>query len=182
MARHCTVCDHRERRPIDKGLVSGHLVNRPSARRSITWPSRRSAAMPRPTCRCPWWLRLRPRTSDRRSMSSASSRRSTPRAWLCSPTRDASVMATWRLKAVDRVQRQIELQAKLLGELDERPHINIALSAECLQIRAIVLDVLRDDHGLPAGAGGAIRKRWNAGHDRYRSASRARPGAARRAL
>ena len=29
------------------------------------------------------------------------------------------------LKAIDRVQRQIELQAKLLGELDERPQVNL---------------------------------------------------------
>ncbi len=47
------------------------------------------------------------------------------------------------LKAVDRVQRQIELQAKLLGELDERPVVNLTISAEWLQVRAALLDALR---------------------------------------
>ena len=47
------------------------------------------------------------------------------------------------LKAVDRVQRQIELQAKLLGELDERPVVNLTISAEWIEIRAVLLDALR---------------------------------------
>lgn len=46
------------------------------------------------------------------------------------------------LKAMDRVQRQIELQAKLLGDLDERPQINILVSSEWLTLRAAVLRAL----------------------------------------
>ena len=46
------------------------------------------------------------------------------------------------LKAVDRVQRQIELQAKLLGDLDERPHVNIHLSAEWIRIQTVLFSVL----------------------------------------
>ncbi len=47
------------------------------------------------------------------------------------------------LKAVDRVQRQIELQAKLLGELDERPTVNVLIAPEWLVVRAELLDALR---------------------------------------
>ncbi len=47
------------------------------------------------------------------------------------------------LKAVDRVQRQIELQAKLLGELDERPQVVLANAPEWLQVRTVLLDALR---------------------------------------
>ena len=46
------------------------------------------------------------------------------------------------LKAVDRVQRQIELQAKLLGELDERPTVNVLVAPEWLLVRSTLLDVL----------------------------------------
>src|SRR5688500_7599726 len=46
------------------------------------------------------------------------------------------------LKAVDRVQRQIELQAKLLGDLDERPQVNIHVSAEWIEIRALLVSTL----------------------------------------
>ena len=46
------------------------------------------------------------------------------------------------LAAVDRVQRQIDLQAKLLGELDERPVVNVLVSSEWLRVRAAVLAAL----------------------------------------
>src|SRR4051812_21097274 len=46
------------------------------------------------------------------------------------------------LKAVDRVQRQIELQAKLLGDLDERPQINVLVSPEWIQTRSALLAAL----------------------------------------
>jgi hypothetical protein len=48
------------------------------------------------------------------------------------------------LKAVERVQRQTELQARLLGELDERPQVNILVSSDGAPIRsALLVDVLR---------------------------------------
>lgn len=46
------------------------------------------------------------------------------------------------LKAVDRVQRQIELQAKLIGQLDERPQVNILIAPEWLALRAVLLAAL----------------------------------------
>jgi len=47
------------------------------------------------------------------------------------------------LRSVDRVQRQLELQAKLLGALDERPVVNVIVSAQWIEIRAVLLDALR---------------------------------------
>jgi hypothetical protein len=46
------------------------------------------------------------------------------------------------LKAVDRVQRQVELQAKLLGELDDRPQVNVLLAPEWLTVRTTLLAAL----------------------------------------
>ncbi len=46
------------------------------------------------------------------------------------------------LKAVDRIQWQLELQAKLLGELKEGPVVNIYTAPECLQIRALVIQAV----------------------------------------
>ena len=46
------------------------------------------------------------------------------------------------LRAVDRVQRQIELQAKLLGELDERPQVNLLVSPEWTTVRTAILAAL----------------------------------------
>jgi hypothetical protein len=41
-----------------------------------------------------------------------------------------------------RVQRQIELQAKLLGDLDERPVINVLVSSEWVAVRTVLLEAL----------------------------------------
>jgi hypothetical protein len=46
------------------------------------------------------------------------------------------------LKAVDRVQKQIELQAKLLGELDDRPTVNLLVAPEWLEVRAALFSAL----------------------------------------
>jgi len=46
------------------------------------------------------------------------------------------------LKAIDRICRQIELQAKLLGDLDERPVVNVLLSPEWLVLRGQLVAAL----------------------------------------
>jgi len=48
------------------------------------------------------------------------------------------------LRSVDRVQRQLELQAKLIGQLDERAVVNVLVAPEWLSIRAVLLDALGD--------------------------------------
>ena len=46
------------------------------------------------------------------------------------------------LKAVDRVHRQVELQAKLLGDLDDRPQINVLVSPEWVALRGQIVQAL----------------------------------------
>lgn len=47
------------------------------------------------------------------------------------------------LKAVDRIHRQIELQARLLGELQETgPQVNVLVAAEWQQIRVQIFQAL----------------------------------------
>jgi hypothetical protein len=46
------------------------------------------------------------------------------------------------LKAMDRIHKQLELQAKLLGDLDERPQVNILVAPEWLAVRAALLAAL----------------------------------------
>ncbi len=46
------------------------------------------------------------------------------------------------LGAIDRIHKQIELQAKLLGELDDRPQINVLVSPEWLELRATIVTAL----------------------------------------
>ena len=47
------------------------------------------------------------------------------------------------LRAIDRVQRQIELQAKLIGELDDRPQVNLLVAPQWLELRVQILVALQ---------------------------------------
>ena len=48
------------------------------------------------------------------------------------------------LFAVDRLLKQLELQSKLLGDLDERPQINLLVSPEWANVREIIFKALAD--------------------------------------
>jgi hypothetical protein len=60
------------------------------------------------------------------------------------------------LKAIDRIQRQIELQAKLLGDLDERPQVNVVLSPEWLSLRLVIVQALADHPEAQRAVVGAL--------------------------
>jgi hypothetical protein len=47
------------------------------------------------------------------------------------------------LKTADRLHAQLELLAKLLGDLDERPQINVLVAPEWIQLRTTLLEALR---------------------------------------
>ena len=47
------------------------------------------------------------------------------------------------LQAIDRVQKQIELQAKLLGDLDDRPQVNVWLPAPWHEIEIAIQQALQ---------------------------------------
>jgi hypothetical protein len=46
------------------------------------------------------------------------------------------------LRSVDRVLKQLELQAKLLGQLDERPQVSLLLAPEWVAVRTTLLNAL----------------------------------------
>jgi hypothetical protein len=46
------------------------------------------------------------------------------------------------LKAIDRIHKQIELQGKLLGELDDRPQVNVLVLPEWLALKQTLLGTL----------------------------------------
>lgn len=60
------------------------------------------------------------------------------------------------LKTAGRLQPQIELLAKLLGELDDRPVVNITLSAEWVQIRTVLLEALTPHPEARSAVAGAL--------------------------
>ncbi len=67
------------------------------------------------------------------------------------------------LKAAGRLQPQIELLAKLLGELDDRPQVNVLVSPEWLELRTTIITAL-DPH--PQARESVLRALGSAGNGR----------------
>ena len=141
MPRACTTCAHPDRRTIDTELATGHVVNRRiAARTGLAETSvRRHAANHLPAT-----LVAAAEAEDVAHAIDVLGQLRAINAATLAVLADARKRGDGdlALKAVDRVQRQIELQAKLLGELEERPTVNVLVAPEWLQIRAALLDVL----------------------------------------
>ena len=142
MPRICTTCTHPDRRAIDTELATGHLVNRriASQHRLVEASVRRHAANHLPAT-----LVAAAEAEDVAHAIDVLGQLRAINAATLAVLADARKRGDGdlALKAVDRVQRQIELQAKLLGELDERPTVNVLVAPEWLRVRAVVLDALR---------------------------------------
>jgi hypothetical protein len=142
MPQACTVCTHAERRAIDTALATGYLVNRRIATQHGLTESatRRHAA-----AHLPAHLVKAAEAEDlRHALDVVAQLKAINGA-------SVQILAAARragdgelaLKAVDRIQKQIELQARLLGELDERAQVNVLVAPEWLLVRSALLEALR---------------------------------------
>ena len=141
MPQPCTVCTNPARRAIDKELVAGHLVNRRIAARHALAESsvRRHAAAHLPA----HLVKAAEAEDVAHAIDVVRQLKAINAASLAilSEARGRGDADT-ALKAVDRIQRQIELQAKLLGEVDERPQVNVLVMPEWLAVRSALLEAL----------------------------------------
>lgn len=143
MARTCTICAHHDRDAIDAALAGG------SSARAIAATYRVSEdAVARHKGQ-----HLRLRLIEARHSAEESERDQALDVLAQLKAINAASLGVLRdarqggdgelvLKAVDRVQKQIELQAKLLGELDESPRVNVLVLPEWLALRGRLLVAL----------------------------------------
>lgn len=140
MPRVCTVCTHLDHETIDKALVAGTACREIAAlyRVSPDAVERHKATHLPKTLTEARQVREEGHALDvvkqLRAINAASLQ-------ILHEARQGQDPQT-ALKAVDRIHRQIELQAKLLGQLDERPQVNLVISPEWLQVRAALLTAL----------------------------------------
>lgn len=142
MPMRCTVCAHAKRREIDRALALGQEANRDIALRfGVTRMSlwrHRDDHLPVRLAKAQEALDVRAAldvVEQLRAINGAAIKVLHD----ARQTNDPGLA----LRAIDRIQRQVELQAKLLGELDERPQINVLVAPEWLTLRAAVLEALR---------------------------------------
>ena len=140
MGRTCTVCAHPERHAIDKALVAGDSFRDIAGRYGLS----KSAVERHQAEHLPKVLTQARAEEDVAHALDVVKQLKTINGvslTILKEARDARD-GDLALKAIDRIHRQIELQAKLLGELDERPVVNILVSTEWLALRGQLVAAL----------------------------------------
>lgn len=140
MPRRCTICVHPERADIDASVVRGEPFRRIAAHFGVSEQSvRRHRADHLPASLL--------KAQEAQEVGEANA--------LLHEVRDLQARALGILTkaeeagdlraatgAIREARSTIELLAKLTGELDERPEVNIVLSPQWLTIRVAILDAL----------------------------------------
>jgi hypothetical protein len=140
MPRRCTVCDHPQRRSIDESLVTG------APYRSVAKQFRlsESAVYRHKSEHLPAHL-LKAREVEEAARADD----------LLDQVRDLQAHALdileraekagdlrTALAAISQARGNLELLGKLAGELDERPQVNLNVSPEWLELRAVIVGAL----------------------------------------
>ena len=160
MPRSCTLCEHPKRERINRELVGG------ASNRSVAsvYDVSEAAVRRHKGNHLPAKLLLAHQEEDvREALDVVRQLKAINAASLhiLKEARDQGKPST-ALQAIDRIQRQIELQAKLLGELDERPVVNLNVSPEWLELRAVIVGALQPH---PEALGAVVGALSEAGAD-----------------
>ncbi len=140
MPRSCLICQHPDRESIDKALAR-QTSNRELARvYSLSEASiRRHKAnhLPARVARAQEAEDVREALDVVRQLKAINA----ASLHILKEAREQGRQGT-ALAAIDRIHKQIELQAKLLGELDDRPQVNVLVSPQWLELRATIVTAL----------------------------------------
>lgn len=141
--RTCTICNHPQRAAIDQALVSGGSLRDIAGRFGVAKSSlerHRMDHLPQAIVKAAEQQDIRHAIDIIKQLQIING--VSLNILIDARNTGNPVLA---LKAIDRVQRQIELQAKLLGDLDDRPQINqvnLLLAPEWLMLRTVLMEAL----------------------------------------
>ena len=147
MPRRCSVCDHPERQEVDEALVTGMPYRSIAKRYGLSESAvYRHKADHLPAC----LLKAREVEEITRADNLLEQVRYLQfhALGILERAEDTGDLRT-ALAAISQARGNLELLAKLLGELDERPVVNVVLSAEWMAIRATILEALSPFAGVP---------------------------------
>ncbi len=141
MPRHCTLCSHPEQAAIDGALVDGAQSLRDIARQ---WRVSKDAVARHKTDHLPAHLA---KAEEAKAVSQADSLLD---RLLALSQETAAILKEARagqdnelaLKAIARAERQIELQARLLGELKNNAIVNVLVLPQWQTIKAVIVEAL----------------------------------------
>ena len=140
MPRQCSVCAHASLHAINTALVAGGTLRDIARQFGLS----KDAVARHQADHLPVALVAAVGAEETRQALDVLQQLKTINAAALTVLRDARAAGDGdlALKAIDRIQRQVELQAKLLGDLDERPVVNILLSPEWQQLRGQLVAAL----------------------------------------
>jgi len=145
MPRVCTVCAHPKRSEIDRTLVAGEVSNRRIASQyGMSERAIRDHKANHLKVRMLKAAERREEADIRTAIDVVGQLRAINGASLTilKDARDARD-GDLALKAIDRILKQIELQAKLIGELQQEGTTNITISPQWLHVRTVLVSALK---------------------------------------
>jgi hypothetical protein len=140
MPRRCTVCDHPERHGIDEALVTGAPYRSVAKRFELS----ESSVYRHKTEHLPAHL-LKAREVEEVAQADdllEQVRNLQAHALDILERAENSGDLRTALAAISQARGNLELLGKLAGELDERPVVNLNVSAEWLELRAVIVGAL----------------------------------------
>lgn len=142
MPRTCSVCAHPQRHQIEKALVAGGSLRDIAGQYALT----KSAVERHKGEHLPVTLVKAQEAEEVRHALDVVAQLRTINGAALTVLRDARAAGDGdlALKAIDRIHKQIELQAKLLGDLDERPVVNVLVTPEWRALRGRIVAALAD--------------------------------------
>ena len=162
MPRSCTVCEHPERERIDKALV-GDASNRSVA---SLYDVSEAAVRRHKANHLPAKLVMAQAAEEVAQADDLLGQMQDLQARTLAILEAAEGTQQHRtaLAAIREARSNLELLAKLLGELDEQPVVNLSVSAEWLELRAVIVGAALDPH--PEARGAVLRAIGEAGNGR----------------
>jgi hypothetical protein len=140
MPRTCTICEHPERGEIDRALVGG-ASNRSAA---SLYDVSEAAVRRHKANHLPAKLVMAQAAEEVAEADSLLDqvRDLQGRAYGILDKAEAADDLRTALGAIREARGNLELLAKLLGELDERPTLNVTVSPEWLELRTVIVGAL----------------------------------------
>jgi hypothetical protein len=149
MPRSCTVCEHSERGSIDRALVSG------ASNRSVAslYDVSEAAVRRHKTNHLPAKLVMAEQAAEVAEAGGLLSQVQGLQGRALAILDKAETAGDLRtaLGAIREARGNLELLAKLLGELDERPVVNVLVSPQWVELRTLIVGAL-DAHPEALGA------------------------------
>jgi hypothetical protein len=140
MPRRCTVCDHTQRHSIDETLVIGAPYRSVAKRFGLS----ESAVYRHKTDHLPAHLLMARQVEEVAQADDLLEQVRHLQGHALDILERAEKSGDLRtaLAAISQARGNLELLAKLLGELDERPMLNLNISPEWLELRAVIVGAL----------------------------------------